>query len=330
MGHSKLTLTMLVYVLLFSGCTQTEEPPKHNVISDEIAISPDDQHILFSFYRNNISAIYVADIDGKNVKQLTFPKGASHLGAVYSPDGQKILFLSSIINTETPEGYLYLMDANGTNIKQIITYPQHITEAIFSPDGKTIFYMQSNFFGHYSPITGSRPHNFDIYSINIDGSNLKKITEINDYEMRGLSITSDGQNLLFGTGHYEVPPFNYLYLANPKQIYSFTPCGNFGEDIFFNPRLSPNNELIAFTAVSKSSKPGYQYEIYLMDAKSKNVIRQITNLDSCVESYCFFNKQDKLLFIHNVNWLKSPPVYQLMSINTDGTNLAKIDLAIAE
>jgi len=328
MAHIKLSLIILMPVLLISGCMQMEDADKNNILSEDISISPDDQYILFSFYKNNISAIYRADIDGKNVKQLTFPKNESHLGARYSPDGQKILFLAFPQHSGKPQSYLYLMDADGANIKQMTTGEQHITEAIFSPNGKTIFFMRSGFFGHYSPIVGSRPHEFDVFLINIDSSNLKRITEMNDYEMRGLSITSDGKSLLFGTGSSKEPPFHFLSLENLKQISSFTPVGNFGSDLFYNPRLSPNNELIAFSAVSKSAKPGYRYELYLMDAKSKSGVRQVTNLESYVGKYCFFNKQNKLLFIQDLNWPEDPPIYQLMSINTDGTNLMKINLDI--
>ncbi len=325
MANMKLTsIFFIVIPLVFSGCA--ERISKHGPLSGDMSISPDDQHILFSFYKHNVSSIYVADINGKNVKQLTFAKKEFHLCPKYSPNGQKISFLVFPQGTKKLQSYLYLMNSDGTDIHQITTDQQHVTEAVFSSDSKKIYFLRSNYYGHYSPMVSSRPHDFDIYSTDIDGSNLKRLTNLEEYEMSNLSITPSGQHLLFST-YDERTPFHLLSLADPNQINSFMPSGAFGSTIFYDPKLSPKDESIAFVAVSKSPKPGFQYELYLMNLKSKKT-KQVTKLDSRVKNPCFLNSQNKLLFMQDLNWPERYPNYQLMSINSDGTNLMNIELIV--
>ncbi|PYO04589.1 MAG: hypothetical protein DMD30_15445, partial [Gemmatimonadetes bacterium] len=53
--------------------------------------SPDDRQIAFSGTRGGITDLYIVDVDGKNLRQLTNDQYAD-LQPSWSPDGRRIAF----------------------------------------------------------------------------------------------------------------------------------------------------------------------------------------------------------------------------------------------
>ncbi len=93
---------------------------------------------------NVVSQIYVMDVDGKNLKQLTNVK-AINSNPSFSPDGKKIVFDSNR-NTQGVNEFgesnscIYIMDVDGKN--QIrLTGDEYVSmEPVFTPDGKRIIF----------------------------------------------------------------------------------------------------------------------------------------------------------------------------------------------
>jgi Tol biopolymer transport system component len=323
---SKLLLLTAVGILL-SGCSHKSK--KNELLAKYVSISPDDRYLLFSHYRNGVASIYRAATDGAGVKRLTFPTTECHLNAQYSPSGRTILFLSSRHNSKKPRSNIYIMNADGSNPRRVTSQDHHITDAIFSPDGKRIYFLESGYYGHYSPIAASHPHDFDIYSINIDGSGLKRITYLEEYQMQGLSITSDGRNLLFATYELKKPDqtFHILPLSDPRAMTSFGPKGYLGKSVcFYDPHLSADDRFVAFHAWGALDRI-LDYELFVMDMSSRRT-KQLTRIGGVVGEACFFHNRDRILFMRAVNWSKRPAIYELMDIKTDGSDLVKVRLII--
>jgi TolB protein len=215
------------------------------------------------------------------------------------------------------------MNKDGSDIKQITTKDENITEAIFSPDGKKIYFLQSGYYGSYSPIAQAHPHKFDIFSINIDGSDEKKITNYNAYDIRSLSITSDGKSIIFKKIEYENKYSIFkLIFDESDNLISVLPEGE-----HFEPQIGPDDKLLAFVDKRKDYKKGYEYELFIVDLKDMQ-IKQLTDLRKNIENPRFLHNEKKLLFTFNTNWPNNPPQYELMQIDLDGSNLKKIELKI--
>ncbi len=60
------------------------------------------------------------------------------------------------------------MNADGSNVKQLTDVPGYDGGTFFSPDGKKIIWRRF----------GQDGHTADVYTMNIDGSNEKKITDL--------------------------------------------------------------------------------------------------------------------------------------------------------
>ncbi len=149
----------------------------------EATVSPKGDKIVFTTLRNGDPEIYTMDIDGTNQTRLTFEKGYDG-GPFFSPDGSKIVFRASRPVTDdqmadyndlVENGYvrpsaleIFIMDADGKNMKQITNLGKASFAPFFHPSGKKIIFS-SNY-------QGDNPRDFNLFMINIDGTGLERIT----------------------------------------------------------------------------------------------------------------------------------------------------------
>ncbi|MCZ7612457.1 MAG: hypothetical protein M5T52_02625 [Ignavibacteriaceae bacterium] len=123
----------------------------------EATVSPKGDKIVFTSTRDGDPEIYVMDIDGSNQKRLTFEKGYDG-GAFFSLDGSKIVFRASRPKTEeelkdyqelADDGLfrptvleLYVMNADGSDIKQITNFGKASFAPFFFLMERKLFFLQ--------------------------------------------------------------------------------------------------------------------------------------------------------------------------------------------
>lgn len=104
-----------------------------------IGKAPTSQKILFTSTRDGNYEVYMMNPDGSELVNLT-KHPSSDLSARWSPTGEQILFVSDRQGTRVRD--LYLMDADGTNVRRV--FKRKITEwrtnPTWSPDGKNFAY----------------------------------------------------------------------------------------------------------------------------------------------------------------------------------------------
>ena len=88
--------------------------------------------------------IYIADIDGKNAKQVTDLKGANW-APFFHPSDKKILFCSNHHSIDTGGRLfdIFMVDIDGANLKQITQSGTFDAFPMFSPDGKKIVFSSN-------------------------------------------------------------------------------------------------------------------------------------------------------------------------------------------
>jgi len=171
----------------------------------EATVSVDGRKIVFTSLREGDIDIYVMDTDGKNLRRLTYEKGYDG-GAFFSHDGKKIVYRAYHPKTEEEirdyESLLkkrlvrpsrmeiFIMDADGSNKRQITNNGAANFAPYFHPDGKRIIFS--------SNMHDPKGRNFELYMINIDGTGLERVTyspPFNSFPM----FSHDGKRLVFAS-----------------------------------------------------------------------------------------------------------------------------------
>jgi Tol biopolymer transport system component len=100
--------------------------------------SPDGTQVSFHSYRTGGANIFVVDVDGQNLQQIT---NGDHLffayNAVWSPDGQQFVYLSEQDDDGTVD--IYTISRNGSNAQLLLPNVGH-SVVFWSPDGEQIVF----------------------------------------------------------------------------------------------------------------------------------------------------------------------------------------------
>jgi Tol biopolymer transport system component len=193
--------------------------------------------------------IFVADLNGNIVKQLTHTPGYD-AEATVSPKGDKIVFTS----TRNGDLDLYTMNLDGSNVKQITFDLGYDGGAFFSPDGSKIVFRASR------PKTEEEkaeylsnlkkglvaPTEMEIFVCNADGSNLRQVTRLGKANWAPFYHPS-GKKIIFSSNHAAPRGFQFnLYLINEDGtgLERITYDGVF--DSF--PMFSPDGRKLVFSS----------------------------------------------------------------------------------
>lgn len=174
----------------------------------EATVSPVGDKIVFTSTRDGDPEIYTMNLDGSNQTRLTFEKGYDG-GPFFSLDGTKIVFRASRPKTEKefadyndlvqnglvrPTALeLFVMDADGKNMKQITEFGKASFAPFFFPDAKRIIFS--------SNLNSKTGRNFDLYMINVDGTGLEQITFFDAFDGFPM-FTRDGKKLVFASNRF--------------------------------------------------------------------------------------------------------------------------------
>lgn len=169
----------------------------------EATVSPDGKTVVFTSSRDGDLELYSMNADGSNVRRLTFEKGYDG-GAFFSPDGKMIVYRGHRPTdaADQKEGEdllkeqlvkpikmeLFVMNADGSNKRQITRNGAANFAPFFTPDGKQILFS--------SNVNDPNGYDFDLYLIDLDGRNTQQITFAKGFD--GFPMFSpDGKKLVF-------------------------------------------------------------------------------------------------------------------------------------
>lgn len=209
--------------------------------------------------------IFVADENGKTKKQLTNSPGYD-AEATISPQGDKIVFTSD----RSGDLELWVMDIDGKNQKQITSGLGYDGGAFFSPDGKELVFRASRpqteeEQKEYKELLKEHlvaPTNMEIYTCNIDGSNLKKITNLGKANWAPFFHPS-GKKIIFSSNHHGQKGYDF-------QLFMVDKDGNNLERItnesLFNafPMFSPDGKKLVFSS-NRNNGGGRDTNLFIAD-----------------------------------------------------------------
>jgi Tol biopolymer transport system component len=169
-------------------------------------------NLVFTSVRDGDLDIYTMDANGKHVRRLTDELGYDG-GPFWSYDGKQIVYRAYHPQTEKEKleytGLLkqnlvrpttleiWVMNADGSNKRQVTHNGKANFAPYFFPDGKRVLFA--------SNMDDPKGRNFDIYKINLDGSGLERIT-FNDTFDGFPMFSPDGTKLVFASNRNAKTP----------------------------------------------------------------------------------------------------------------------------
>ncbi len=161
--------------------------------------------------------IFMADLDGKIIKQLTHSKGYD-AEATLSPDGKKMIYTSD----KDGDIDLYIMDLKTGKEKRVTNTLGYDGGAWFSPDGKKIIWRASRpsteeAIKEYKELLAENlvaPTSMEVFVANADGTNVHQVTHFGQANWAP-AFFPDGKRIIFASNqeYKRGFPFN-LYSIN--------------------------------------------------------------------------------------------------------------------
>lgn len=229
--------------------------------------------------------IFVADLEGKVVQQLTNDPGYD-AEAVLSPDGKKIAFTS----LRSGDLEIYTMNIDGTDVRQVTFGLGYDGGAFFSHDSKKLVFRSSRpktpeAIQEYKDLLARglvMPTNMEIYTCNVDGSNLKQITHLGKANWSPYFLPDDSR-IIFSSNHHSSHGFDF-------QLFSIDTNGRDLRQVtyesYFNafPMFSPDGNYIAFSSNRNHDKPK-ETDVFIADwiPTDKAEIVSDLNLESSIK-----------------------------------------------
>ncbi len=161
--------------------------------------------------------IYIADLNGNVVDTLISGPGYD-AEATVSPNGDKIVFTSD----RTGDLELYTCDIDGSNVNQITFELGYDGGAFFSPDGSMLIFRSSRpktaeDIKEYKDLLADglvKPTNMELYVCNVDGSDLRQITNLGKANWAPFFHPS-GEKVIFSSNHASKRGFEFnLFMIN--------------------------------------------------------------------------------------------------------------------
>ena len=240
-----------------------EDPNALAKQAEELAIRASGEVRPYGWDYDPSYEIYATDSDGSNLVNLTQAAGYDAEGS-YSPDGRTILFASNREAYARPlskveQGLLdddasyfmdlYVMDADGSNVKQLTFSPGYDGGPFYNAEGTKILWRRFNPDGNSA----------EIWTMDADGSNQRQLTA-NGMVNWGPYYHPSGAYIIYSSNVLGHANFE-LFMIDPEGSSDPIRVTNTdGTDIL--PVFSPEGERLAW---STTRTPGGASQIHMAD-----------------------------------------------------------------
>jgi Tol biopolymer transport system component len=279
--------------------------------------APDSSYLVGAYARSDSSFIYKIALDTGKAARLTKVSGGFEGVPSFSPDGKRMVYSYS------PSGgghsYIVIANADGSGSRSWPSSDVDDLRPIFSPDNKTIIFARSSYYGSYSPIARPAQHEWNFYLGDLDGENLRQLTNENFYMVSRASVSPDGKNLLFVSSEQNgdvVAIYSLEQPPKPKAILRPGVDDGSGNSVVADVTFMPDAKSILFCAATTGAGGYFDYDIYRMDLLTQEK-EQLTRANGFSYGLQVSNDGKLAVFMRDISrWYRSRTDIILLDLAT--------------
>jgi TolB protein len=236
------------------------------------AWSPDGTSIVFESTRAGPDPdIYLMNSDGTNVVALT-DNDVTDGTPVFTPDGRFVVYASE--QEGNPD--VFRMKTDGSEKVNLTRHPGTDGHPRVSPDGRLIYFNsnRSSDPATFSRGTMDRDHNHEIYTMTLDGGDVRRVTDLPDWDTYP-AVSPDGRQLLW---RRIAPTGGKSASGRNSEVFWMDLRTGEQKNLTMNqaydgwPAWSPDGKRIAF-ASNRANAEFEAFDIYVAEADGSNPVR---------------------------------------------------------
>ncbi len=261
--------------------------------------------VAFTSNRDGNWDIWTMNPDGSDPVNLT-RDAAIDLHPTWAPSGEQILFVS--FREDEKESSLYLMDADGKNIRKVLGNWYSRSPAAWAPDGKRIASVRDNV----------------LYIITLDDKSAVPVAETGFGSVGDPAWSPDGKEIAFI--HYKPKRGYELRLLNVETLKQTVLLGELEKyPVKFYPAWSPNGEQIAFVLqkfrpiLSHTDAFAWQDEetIYVINRDGSNLRQLVSEKGPDALHPTWSPQGDEIIYQQGIHLPEIGDIRQLFKINVN-------------
>ncbi len=233
------------------------------IFYQSLAWSPDSKILSFTAMSdydektdNYRTDIFTIKTDGTNLQKISGT--AKHaFSSAWSKDGKRVFF-----SAETADGKdsnIFSVKKDGSDLRQLTKTAKKNTAVSVSPDGKRIAFMSKG--------DGEK---YQIYIMNADGSNIKKLTDDSAVSFCNPVWSADGKRIVYYSDKGDSR--DQIWIMNADGSNQTLLTGGIGHNIF--PSFSPAGKQIIFSRRNDSDADKSYVDasyLFVMNANGSNL-----------------------------------------------------------
>lgn len=290
--------------------------------------------LAFVKYDKGKSGIYLS---GENTEPLVqLPVEQTIMDISFSEDGQVIAYAVSEKEMDSTSGSsIHLFEMKTAANQLVFSTDSIITELAFDPKNPDkLIYLQADVFTNYSPITGARPHDFDVHSYDLGNKKQTRHTDLKKYGMQSLQVSATDDSVYVQMDDDENVQSADELFASYQRIFKIPLDEPADKEIISNPAgeqdvydflVLPEREELIYQAVGSTSASGtFEYELFSYNWRNDETV-QLTNLKEYTAKPVL-GQDGKIYFLVDLKFAKRSPEYRIYRMDIDGKNIVEIQL----